>query len=317
MIRFATQRIASVVATLFGMAVAIFLLVRLLPGNAVAAMLGPGEPADPAEVARLTHALGLDKPWPVQFGEWIGGLLTGHLGKSYLNDQSIGLIVVRGLPITLEIAIGATVVGTVFGVTLGVVAAVWQNGFWDGVIRIAGMAGLALPSFWIATLMLLLTSTAFHWVPPVSYVSPFKDPLGNLAQFALPVLAVSLHSIASLMRLTRTSMLEVLHDDYLRTARSKGCSKRRSVVRHALRNALLPVITVIGYNVGHLLGGVPLIETIFGLPGVGYTLIQAINSRDYGVIQTMTVLLAAVFIAVNLLIDLMYGVLDPRVREAA
>lgn len=316
MIQFAAQRVLGVIATLFAMAVAIFLMVRLLPGNAVAAMLGPGTSANPAEIAKLTRELGLDRPLPVQFGEWIGGLVTGHLGTSYLNNEPIAVILVRGLPITLEIAIGASIVGTVFGVALGVVAAVWSNSVWDVVIRISGMAGLALPSFWIATLALLLTSTAFHWVPPVSYVSPFQNPLGNLAQFALPVLAVSLHSIASLMRLTRTTMLEVLHEDYLRTARSKGASRRRSVLVHALRNALLPVITVVGFNVGYLLGGVPLVETIFGLPGVGYTLIQAISARDYGVIQTLAVFLAAVFIGVNLLIDLMYGLLDPRVRAA-
>lgn len=316
MIQFATQRIVGVLATLLGMAVAIFLMVRLMPGNAVDAMLAPGEPVDPKLLARLTKELGLDQPLPVQFAQWIGGMLTGRLGNSYISGQPVSAILARGLPITLEIAIGATIVGTIFGITLGVVAAVWQNGFWDTVIRVAGMAGLALPSFWVATLALLVTSTAFHWVPPVTYVSPIRDPLGNLLQFALPVIAVSLHPIASLMRLTRTSMLEVLHDDYLRTARAKGASRRRSVIRHALRNALLPVVTVIGYNVGYLLGGVPLVETIFGLPGIGYTLVQAINGRDYGVIQSAAVFLAAVFIAVNLMIDLMYGVLDPRVREA-
>jgi peptide/nickel transport system permease protein len=223
-------------------------------------------------------------------------------------------VLAGAIPITLEITLLATLSAVLVGVPLGVLSAIRRNSAWDVAIRVGGLFGLSIPNFWFAILALLFTSTAFSWVPPVTWIPIWEDPLGNLAQMAIPSLAISLSLLAAVMRMTRTSMLDVLNEDYVRTARAKGAPPARAVVHHALRNALIPVITLVGADIGSLMGGATVIEVVFGLPGVGNTLVQATYLRDYPVVQSTAVFLAVVFVALNLLVDLSYKVLDPRIE---
>jgi peptide/nickel transport system permease protein len=315
-LQYLTRRLVLLIPTLAGVSLLIFALVRLLPGNVVDTLLAGDHAADPEARRQLEHALGLDKPWLTQYFDWIGGLLTGDPGASLRSGQPVGEILADAIPITLEIAVLGVAFALVAGIPLGVVAASRRGRAADYVARGLGLVGISMPSFWLATLILLLTSTVFGWVPPIEYVSPLQDPLGNLAQFALPALCASVYMMALVMRLVRAQMLEVLRLDYIRTARAKGLGSSRVLLRHALRNALIPVVTVTGFELGALLGGTAIIETIFGLPGLGSTLVQAIFNRDYPLIQSATLLLATMFVLLNLAVDMLYGVVDPRIQRA-
>lgn len=315
MARYAVQRLILVIPTLLGMTLLIFGLVRLLPGDVVQVMSIGDVAASDATRERVRQALGLADPLPVQYVHYLGGLVSGDTGKSFLSGQPVSDILGRAIPITLELAVVAAAFAILVGMPLGVVSAVKQNTRLDFVARVGGLVGLSLPNFWIATLGLLLTSVAFHWIPAVTWIPLFADPLGNLVQIALPAFALSLTTLAIVMRMTRASLLETLHEDYVRTARAKGLAPRPVVMGHGLRNALIPVVTVIGTQVGGLMGGAVIIEVIFGLPGVGYSLVQAIYNRDYPIIQVAAVYLAAVFVLVNLGVDLLYGIIDPRIKQ--
>jgi len=222
----------------------------------------------------------------------------------------------RAVPITLELAVLAAVTATAAGIPLGVLSALRPNTSLDFAARVGGLIGLSVPNFWFATLALLATSVLLHWIPPVTWIPPWRDLAGNLAQMAIPALAIAVYLMATVMRMTRASMLEVLRQDYIRTARAKGAPGPAVMFRHALRNSLIPVITVIGFQVGTLIGGATIVEVIFGLPGMGYTLVQGIFGRDYTVIEVAALFLASVFVVVNLLVDLLYGVIDPRIEQA-
>jgi peptide/nickel transport system permease protein len=314
--RFALHRLLLVVPTLVGMSVLIFAMVRLLPGDVVDAMLVGDASASAGAKQAVRKALGLADPLPLQYFRFAGGVVTGRLGTSLTSGEPVAKIMVRALPITVELAALATITATAVGVPLGVVSAVRPNTGVDLAARVGGLVGLSLPNFWFATLALLVTSVFFHWIPPVTWIPPWQDPLGNLEQMALPALAIAVYLMAAVMRMTRASMLEVLRADYIRTARAKGAPSGTVMFRHALRNSLIPVITVIGFQVGTLMGGATIVEVIFGLPGMGYTLVQGIFTRDYTVIQFTALFLAAVFVIVNLCVDLLYGVLDPRIEQA-
>jgi peptide/nickel transport system permease protein len=310
------RRLWLLIPTLFGMSLLVFFMLRLLPGDIVDVMSGGDIPASAGNADRLRQAFGLDKPLPIQYLTWVGGMLHGDLGTSFRSGEPISTILARALPITLELTVLAVIVATVCAIPLGVISAVVRESGFDYGARLGGLVGLSMPNFWLATLMLLVTSLVFHWTPPVNYISPLQDPLGNLGQMSLPALALALQLVAILMRMTRTMMLEVLQQDYVRTARAKGALERAVVFRHALRNALIPVVSVIGFQVGALMGGAAIVEVIFGLNGVGNTLIQAIFNRDYPVVQTTTLIVAAIFVFANLGVDLLYGYLDPRLKQA-
>lgn len=312
--RYALQRFLLVIPTLFGMTLLIFILVRLLPGDVVTSM-SAGEITSDANHQRIREALGLNDPLPLQYVHYLGGLLTGDLGSSFLSGQPVALILARAIPITVELALLAAVFAVVVGVPLGVVSAVKPNSRLDAVARVGGLIGLSLPNFWVATLGLLITSVVFRWIPSVTWIPFLSDPLGNIIQIALPAFALSLATLAIVMRMTRASLLEVLNEDFVRTARAKGIAPGPVVFGHALRNALIPVATVVGAQVGGLMGGSVIIEVIFGLPGVGYSLVQAIYNRDYPIVQVAAVYLAVVFVLVNLGVDLLYGVIDPRIKQ--
>ncbi len=316
MSRYVLGRLWLLVPTLVGMSLLVFCMLRLLPGDIVDVMTGGDIPSTAQSKERLREAFGLDKPLPVQYVTWVANMARGDLGTSFRSGEPITTILLRTLPITLELTLLAVLVATVCAIPLGVVSAVVRESSFDYAARLAGLIGLSMPNFWFATLMLLFTSVFFHWIPPVNWIPPFQNPLGNLQQMLLPVVAIALQLMAILMRMTRAMMLEVLQQDYVRTARAKGAQERMVVFRHALRNALIPVISVIGFQIGALMGGSAIVEVIFGLNGVGNTLVQAIFNRDYPVVQATTLFVAAVFVIANLSVDLLYGYLDPRLKHA-
>ena len=315
MSRYVLGRLWLLVPTLVGMSLLVFCMLRLLPGDIVDVMTGGDIPSTAQSKERLREAFGLDKPLPVQYVTWVANMARGDLGTSFRSGEPITTILLRTLPITLELTLLAVLVATVCAIPLGVVSAVVRESSFDYAARLAGLIGLSMPNFWLATLMLLFTSVFFHWIPPVNWIPPFQNPLGNLQQMLLPVVAIALQLMAILMRMTRAMMLEVLQQDYVRTARAKGAQERMVVFRHALRNALIPVISVIGFQIGALMGGSAIVEVIFGLNGVGNTLVQAIFNRDYPVVQATTLFVAAVFVIANLSVDLLYGYLDPRLKH--
>ena len=314
--RYALRRLLMLVPTLVGMSVLIFLMLRLLPGDVVDLIAGADPSSGSAAREQLREAMGLADPIPVQYLRWLGGIIQGDPGTSIRSGQPVGELLLRSLPITVELAVLATLIATLVAIPLGVLSAVKRDTGWDFAARVGGLIGLSLPSFWIATLALLFTSKVFGWVPPTRYVSPFADPAGNLRQMILPAFALAVQLMAIEMRLTRTTMLEVLNQDYIRTARAKGLRERPVVYRHALRNALIPVVTVVGFQLGALMGTSAIVEVIFGLNGVGYTLLQAIFNRDYPLVQAATLYLATIFVLINLAVDIGYAFLDPRIEQA-
>lgn len=315
MAKYALSRILLLIPTLLGMSVLIFLMLRLLPGDIVNIIAGADPQAGKAAQDRLREAMGLADPLPVQYVRWMGNLLRGDPGESMRTGQPVAQTLKASLPITVELAVLATLIATLVAIPLGVISAVKRDSGVDFAARVGGLIGLSLPSFWIATLALLFTSKVFGWVPKTRFISPFDDPWGNLQQMILPALALAVQLMAIEMRMTRTTMLEVLGQDYVRTARAKGLRNKAVVFRHALRNALIPVITVIGFQLGTLMGASAIIEVIFGLNGVGYTLLQAIFNRDYPLVQAATLYLATAFVLINLGVDLLYAYLDPRIKQ--
>lgn len=315
MAKYTLSRILLLIPTLLGMSLLVFLMLRLLPGDIVDIIAGSDPTVDSAAREQLREAMGLTAPIPVQYMSWLGNLFQGDLGTSMRNGKPVTELLLASLPITVELAVLATLIATAVAIPLGVISAVRRDTGVDFAARIGGLIGLSLPSFWIATLALLFTSKVFGWVPKTRYISPFDDPFGNLQQMLLPALALAIQLMAIEMRMTRTTMLEVLGQDFVRTARAKGLRNRVVVSRHALRNALIPVITVIGFQLGTLMGASAIIEVIFGLNGVGYTLLQAIFNRDYPLVQAATLFLALAFVLINLGVDLLYAYLDPRIKQ--
>ena len=290
-------------------------MVRLLPGDIIDILFGGDLSASEEVKDQAREQLGLNGSYLEQYWRWISGVVQGDFGYSLRNTEPVSNIVFDALTVTIELVVLGLLIATVVGVPLGVLSAVKRDSGWDFAARLGGLIGLSIPSFWLATLLLLFTSRVFGWVPPLTYISPFDDPIGNLSQFILPAISISVFTMAIVMRMVRNTMLEVLGQDYVRTARAKGVGRSTVVSKHALRNALIPVVTIVGFEIGVLIGGAAIIETIFGLPGVGYVLLQAIFGRDYPVIQAMTLMIAFAFIFANLLVDILYGVLDPRITQ--
>jgi peptide/nickel transport system permease protein len=310
------SRLAIGAVTLLGMSLVIFILMRLAPGNIVDILFDAGGYVDPAAKAQLNHELGLDRPLLVQYVTWLGDIVRGDLGKSYRYDIPAWEIVRPRLPISLELAALAIVVSIVLGVAMGVVSAARQDSWLDYGLRVFSLAGLSMPAFWLGILIIFALVRSFGWIPSMTYVSPFTDLRAHLLQFLFPALAVGYRSSALIMRITRSSMLEVLREDYVRTAWAKGLRRTAVIYRHAFGNAILPVITVIGTEFAFLIGGLVVTETVFNLPGVARYLVEAIASRDYPVVQNLTMFIAIVVVVTNLAVDGLYAWLDPRVRYA-
>ena len=316
MIGYVVRRLLDLLFVLFGVSVLIFLMLRLIPGDAVEIMLGANTDITPDRVEALRHSLGLDMPFYRQYWVWLTGVIHGDLGRSVWTGRPVGEEILARLPATLEITLLAIVMALVLAFPLGVLAARARGTVGDVVVRVLSIVGLTLPSFWVGVLMLYLVSLYLPAWPAIGYVPLRQDPWGNLARMALPVVAVSLPMVAGLSRILRSSLLEVMGSDYIRTARSKGLPERPVLYKHALRNALIPVVTVIGVQVGYLLSGVVVIEQVFAIPGLGRLIIGAINQRNYPLVQGVVLVVTAVFVFVNLLVDLAYAWIDPRVEYA-
>jgi peptide/nickel transport system permease protein len=308
------RRLLLVVPTLLGASVLVFALMRLIPGDVVDVMLGSDVVMNPAERAILRAMFGVDQPLHIQYLRWFGSVLQGHFGTSLRTTQPVLDMILQRVGITVELALLSVVVSAVIAIPLGMMAAIRRNGATDLAAHTVTLLGLSMPYFWVASLLLLVSSAILQWSPSLIWVSPFERPLTNLSQIVLPVLSLSAGLMAIVMRMSRSAMLEVLDQDYIRTARAKGVRERGVMVRHALRNAAIPIITVIGLQTGYLLGGAVVIEQIFGLPGIGLMILDGIYQRDYPVVQGAVLFVAVVFVVVNLLVDLTYAFLDPRIR---
>ncbi len=306
------KRLVSMVPVLFIVSIVIFSLIHLTPGDPVTTMLG--EEATPEARDALRRQLGLDRPLPLQYAAWLGRVVTGDLGRSIRTNQPVAEAIGERLPITIELAVLATLIATSVAIPLGVISAVKRDTRLDFASRVGGLIGLSLPSFWVATLALLFTSKAFGWVPKTRFISPFDDLAGNLQQMFLPAFAIAIQLMAIEMRMTRTTMLEVLNQDYIRTARAKGLREGRMVRAHALKNALMPVVTIVGLQIGGLLGGAIITESIFVLPGIGRLLVDSIFQRDFPLVQGVVLFVSLAFLFSNFAVDLMYAYLDPRIR---
>jgi peptide/nickel transport system permease protein len=313
MTRFVAERFAALVATLAAISILIFVLVRLMPGSILDLFFAGDNTATPDQLAAAKKQLGLTGSYPEQYWHWISGVAHGDFGDSLLSKRPVTEIMSSAIPIDIELIILGILIALVVGIPLGALSAVRRESAADYISRITGLIGISLPNFWLATLLLIFTSRVFHWVPPLQYVSLFDDPWRNLQEFFMPAIAISVFTLAIVMRMVRATMLEVLNLDYVRTARAKGVPRRRVLRKHALRNALIPVVTVAGFEVGALISGAAVAEIIFTLPGVGYQLLAAIQQRDYPVVQAAVLLIAATFVIANFLVDLVYAVLDPRI----
>jgi peptide/nickel transport system permease protein len=305
------RRLLQAIPVLLGVSLVAFALVRLVPGDPVTALLGPGYNEQQASILRQEYAL--DRPMPVQYLAWLARAVRGDFGESFFTGQPVLRAIVERLPVTLELtAIGITF-AVLVGVPIGVVSAVRPGRFVDHLVRIVGLLGISVPGFWLGTVLILLVSLRLGWLPSGRFVHLWDDPAENLRRMLLPGLALGTAVAAVVMRTARAAMLDAVNTDYVRTARAKGLGPRAVIVRHALRNALVPIVTVIGLQAGYLLGGSVVIEQVFSLPGVGRLALQAITSRDYALLQGTILFVAAAFVLVNLLVDLLYARLDPRI----
>jgi peptide/nickel transport system permease protein len=298
--------------TLFGISVLVFTMLRVVPGNIADILFDSAGMIDVAEKGKLEKELGLDKPIAVQYVSWISGLAHGDLGYSYVSEKPAAQEILPRIPITAKLAGLALMFAIVFGVPLGVISAVKQNSGLDYALRVISLSGLSIPAFWLGLLILMAFVHFFGTIP--IYTDPPQGFWNTLWLFSIPAAAVGFRSSALVMRLTRSSMLEVLRQDYIRTARAKGASDNSVNYRHALRNAVLPVITVIGIEAAFLMGGLIVTETVFNIPGVARFLVEAIRWRDYPIVQNLVMFIAIVAVSINFLVDLLYAVLDPRIK---
>jgi peptide/nickel transport system permease protein len=309
---YVVRRFLLMLLTLFGISVVIFVLLRIVPGNIVDILFDAAGFVNPADKARLEAELGLDKSIVAQYASWIAGLARGDLGFSYVSEKPALAEILPRIPITARLAALALVFSILFGVPLGVISAVKQDTRLDYTLRVLSLGGLSMPAFWLGLLILMAFVSAMGTIP--IYSDAPKSFWDSLLMYSIPAAAVGLRSSALIMRLTRSSMLEVLRQDYIRTARSKGASENSVNYHHALRNAMLPVITVLGIEAAFLVGGLIVTETVFNIPGVARFLVEAIRWRDYPIVQNLVMFIAVIVVLVNFLVDLLYTAFDPRIK---
>ncbi|HEX7036101.1 MAG TPA: ABC transporter permease [Pseudomonadales bacterium] len=309
------RRLMAFVPTLLLASLIVFGSMRLIPGDVIDLMLAQNDIATTHDRAAIEAALGLDKPLHEQYVEWLGGVLTGDLGRSLWQNTSVVAQLGETLPITFELGLLALLVSISVAVPIGIYSAMRQDTAGDYLARSFSLLMLAVPSFWLGTLVMVFPSVWWRWSPPLEYTPFFEDPLANLSHMLVPAILLGLALSAVTMRMTRTMMLEVLRQDYIRTARAKGLKERTVVLRHALRNGLIPVVTLIGLQAPLLIGGAVILEQIFVVPGMGLLLLEAVFQRDYPVISGVFLVTGVGILLINLLVDLTYGWLDPRVRH--
>jgi peptide/nickel transport system permease protein len=300
--------------TLVGLSVLVFLMLRLVPGTVVEQMIGADAIVSPQMVAELTRFFGLDQPWWRQYALWIGGLATGDLGTSWRTGKPVFTLILERLPVTIELTTLAVAFALLLGIPAGIISATRRDQAVDTATRVGTLLGLSIPVFWQGTMLILFFSIYLRWMPPVVWVDFVTDPRRNLTIMLLPALCLGTASAANIARTTRASMLDVLRSEYIRTAAAKGLTGRLVVLKHALKNALIPIVTVAGLQVGILLGGTVVVEEVFTLPGVGRLVLWSIYQRDYPLTQSTILFIAVMFMTINLLVDVLYGYLDPRIR---
>ncbi|BBK43678.1 peptide ABC transporter permease [Allostella vacuolata] len=317
MLRYLTKRILLMIPTLLGVAVLTFFMLRVVPGDIVELKLrGDGGTVTQEVIDRERTRLGLDKPLVIQFADWMKGLATFDFGTSMWTGRPVAEEISIRIGLTLQVAVMAAIISVLIALPLGTISALFRDTWIDYVVRVVTIAGLAVPSFWLGMLMIMGLLTYFHWSPPVTYTPFLTDPLANMSQLIWPALAVGYRYSAVVARMVRSSIIEVMKEDYIRTARAKGVFERLVVGRHAMRNALLPAITVVGLEFAFLIGGLVVTEQVFNLNGIGRLFVEAVSRNDFIIVQTLVLLIAVMFTVVNLLVDLLYGVLDPRIRFA-
>ncbi len=312
MFDFLLKRLAQIIPTLIFVSMLIFGLQQLLPGDP--AKILAGEEQDPSVIAHLREKLHLDEPLPLRYAYWVGGVLKGDLGESVRTQQPVLDLVVQKLPVTIQLAAMAMTIALLIGIPAGIVAAVGRGTWWDTLANGFALWGISTPNFWLGILMILLFSVQLGWLPASGYVSPFEDLRANLAAMIMPAFVLGNAIAAVLMRHTRSAMLQVLSSDYVRTARAKGLRERVVVLKHALRNALTPIITLGALELGTLLSGAVLTEQVFSIPGFGKLIVDSVFNRDYAVVQGVVLVTATAYITLNLLADLAYFLANPRLR---
>jgi peptide/nickel transport system permease protein len=312
--RYVVVRLYSMAVTLTGLSVLVFLMLRLVPGTVVEQMIGADAIASPAMVAELKRFFGLDQPWWQQYGRWVAGLAHGDLGTSWRTGKPVVALILERLPVTIELTSLAVGFAMLLGIPAGILSARRRDQTIDNVTRVGTLLGLSVPVFWQGTMLILFFSIYLRWMPPVVWVDFFTDPGRNLTIMALPALCLGTASAANIARTTRACMLDVLRSEYIRTAAAKGLADRIVVLKHALKNALIPIVTVAGLQIGILLGGTVVVEEVFTLPGIGRLVLWSIYQRDYPLTQSTILFVAVMFMAINLAVDVLYGYLDPRIR---
>ncbi len=314
MLKFIIRRVLLMIPILLGVSLVTFIIVRFIPGDPVMVLLGADRRSTPEQIENIRRSYGLDQSYVVQYLKWLQHVVTGDLGKSLRTGRPLTQELGLRLPVTAQLTIFAAILGTVPAIIAGTAAAIRRNSKLDYFTTMTSLVGISLPNFFLATLLVLLFSFKLKWLPNVGYRSFTDEPWMNLKLMILPSLSLALPFMAVMMRFTRSSVLETLNQDYVRTARAKGLKQGKVVMRHVLPNAGIPVLTVAGIQVASLLGGAVIVEQIFALPGVGRYIYEAIQNRDYPVVQSVTLVLAAIFVVVSLIVDILYAVLDPRLR---
>ena len=317
MTRYIAVRLYSMALTLAGLSVLVFLMLRLVPGTVVEQMIGADAIANPVMVAELKRFFGLDQPWWLQYSRWIGGLAHGDLGTSWRTGKPVITLILERLPVTIELTLLSVAFALLLGIPAGIMSAARRDRTVDNVTRVGALLGLSVPVFWQGTMLILFFSIYLRWMPPLMWVDFWSDPRRNLTIMLLPALCLGTASAANIARTTRAGMLDVLRSEYIRTAAAKGVSQRLVILKHALKNALIPIVTVAGLQIGILLGGTVVVEEVFTLPGIGRLVLWSIYQRDYPLTQSTILFIAVMFMAINLAVDLLYGVLDPRIRYSA
>src|SRR5436190_5707842 len=317
MTRYVVLRLYSMGLTLVGLSVLVFLMLRLIPGTVVEQMIGADAIVSPVMVAELKRFFGLDQPWWLQYARWIADLGHGNLGTSWRTGKPVLTLIFERLPVTLELTSLAVAFALMLGIPAGILSAMRRDHAVDNVTRVGTLLGLSIPVFWQGTMLILFFSVYLRWMPPVVWVDFLTDPRRNLTIMLLPALCLGTASAANVARTTRACMLDVLRSEYIRTAAAKGLAERWVVLKHALKNALIPIVTVAGLQMVILLGGTVVVEEVFTLPGVGRLVLWSIYQRDYPLTQSTILFIAVLFMAINLIVDVLYGYLDPRIRYSA
>lgn len=315
MLEYVVRRLLYGLLVLFMMVMFVFIVMRLVPGDVVKLQLADAGAVTDEQIEALEEELGLDKSIGVQLYEWTTNALRGDLGTSLWSKQPVSELIKERLPVTLQLTFMSVILAVLIGIPIGIISAVKHNTFLDNFLRVTAVGGLSIPNFWLGLVLLTVLSLAFNWIPPLGYEPFTKNPIVNLQQMMIPAVVLAVALSASIIRMTRSALLEVLHSDFIRTIRAKGAKETLVIYKHALRNSLVSIITLIGLQIGTLLGGTVVLESIFSLPGLGSLIFETVSARDYPVIQSAVLVFGAMFLIVNIVVDVMYGWIDPRIRN--